>query len=88
MSVSFEQEVETLLRTANSEENEDGSPMVAAQCYAAALNLLVQRAQAIGRHDAFFVAMRPLLINYLDRARLLADIAVDEASSSSSAAAA
>ncbi len=74
---NFEQEVETLLRTAIGEEKEDGSPLLAAQCYAEALSMLVERARAIGVHDGFFVRIKPILMNYLERARLLADIAAD-----------
>ena len=77
-SANFEQEVETLLRTAIGEEKEDGSPLLAAQCYTDALTMLVDRAKEIGVNDGFFVKIRPLLLNYAERARLLADIADEE----------
>ena len=67
-----------LLRTAIAEEKEDGSPLLAAQMYADALSLLVERAKEIGKNDGFFVKIKPILMNYAERARLLADIAVEE----------
>ncbi len=77
-SPNFEQEVETLLRTAIGEEKEDGSPLLAAQCYAEAVSMLVDRATEIGVNDGFFVKIAPFLREYLERARLLADISIDE----------
>ncbi len=82
----LEQEIETLLRTAIAEETADGSPLLAAQCYADAVTLLLRQARAVGTNDGFFVSVRALLAPYIERARLLADVAVDEEKSLAAAA--
>lgn len=75
---NLEQEVETLIKFAVGEETENGSIIDAARAYASACDLLIARTKEVGTNDGFFVAMRPLLQQYLERARLLTDIAIDE----------
>jgi hypothetical protein len=82
----IESEIETLIRTAVGEEQNDGNVLVAAQCYTAALELMVAKTKEVGVHDGFFVAMRPRLLEYLERARLLSDIAIDEEAAAAAAA--
>ncbi len=85
---AFESEVETLIKTAVGEEKENGSILLAAQCYTAASEMLVARTQQLGKNDGFFVSMRARLLEYLERARLLTDIAIDEERAAAEAVAA
>ena len=94
MAASFDlRDVRGLLEVATGNEREDGSPLIASTAYADAVDAILAHVHDLrqlqgGRcSEQFLTAVHTAVGQYVERARLLASISVDDAKSAAAAAA-